>query len=263
MPSATTDGLDRARHYHRSRPPYARKVVNFVLDHAGHETLAVVADIGCGTGLSTALFQGQADKLIGVEPDPAMRAIAEVSQRGPKVEIRSGSAEQTGLPSCSVTLLVAASCFEWFDHTLVAAEFRRVLAPSGHVLLLWNHRVVVDSVTHAWDRLWLRHMGPRLGPDPDDIDNVLVPGFLEPGFESLRHVEHHLFDETRLRQFALFSGYAPRPSQTRRQDALQKAISAFQAEHNHDGTVRLAFETVAYLGVPRATFPAGGAPRAR
>lgn len=64
-------------------------------EHTGSESLAVVADVGCGTGLSTALFAPHAKRLIGVEPDPAMPAVAKETLEGHDTQVLPGSAEQT------------------------------------------------------------------------------------------------------------------------------------------------------------------------
>jgi SAM-dependent methyltransferase len=153
----------RALLYHQSRPPYPAAVVDFVVEHTEPWALAVVADVGCGTGLSTLPFRRLAGTLIGIEPDPAMRTVAEEKLTVHGVTVLSGSAEQTGLPDNSVSLIIAASCFEWFNHRQAATEWRRILVPDGRILLMWNHRVAIDSITRAWDRLWAHHMGPRLG----------------------------------------------------------------------------------------------------
>ncbi|MGH3716339.1 MAG: class I SAM-dependent methyltransferase [Micromonosporaceae bacterium] len=246
MPAALA-GVDRAGFYQRSRPPYAPDILKLVADRRPEGGLGVVADIGCGTGLSTAPFLGIAEHVVGVEPDAGMRAMAAERLSGTGVEIVDGSAESTGLPDSSVDLLVAASCFEWFDHRRAAREFRRVLRPTGRILLMWNHRVVIDCATYEWDRLWHRHMGPHLGPEPWDIENLMVPAFLRPTAR-FRRTERHRYDRTRLCQFALSSGYAPGESQPRRRQALLRAITAFHAKHAHDGDVSLVFETTATLG---------------
>lgn len=117
---------------------------------------------------------------------------------------------------------------------------------------MWNHRAIADEVTQAWDRLWLDHMGPRLGPEPEDIEHLLVPAFLTMPAHRLRRLKHHGYDQARLRHFAFSSGYAPRPSQPRRRAALITAIDAFWHRYAAGGRVALAFETVAILGTLRA-----------
>lgn len=247
--TATTAARERAVLYEASRPPYSPTIVDWLSGQALGGA-AVVADIGCGTGLSTRILKPLAQRLIGVEPDAGMRAVA-TQRMACDAEIMAGSAEATQLPDASVDLLAAASCFEWFDPGLAATEFHRVLKPDGQVVLMWNHRLIIDEVTASWDRLWLRHMGPRLGPAPQDIEGILVPAFLEPDTRSFDHVDLHRYDRARLRAFAFSSGYAPRPLQRRRRQALLAAIDAFLDRHGQAGAVELAFSTVAFLGRPR------------
>jgi SAM-dependent methyltransferase len=239
----------RAAHYRHARPPYSPHVASFVTRHVGR--LATAVDIGCGTGLSTRALRRVSNTLVGVEPDDAMRAAATESLAALGVPVRSGSAEATSLAARSVDLIVAALCFEWFDRQRAADEFRRILRPPGWVLLMWNHRVVADEVTRAWAKLWLDHMGPRLGPAPADIEEQLVPTFLAMPAQRLRRSERHSYDRARLRRFAFSSGYAPRPGQPRRRSALLKATNDFWDSHAVAGRVSLAFETVAILGTLR------------
>lgn len=241
----------RPQLYRRSRPPYADQVVEFALSGLEGVRSPVVADIGCGTGLSTRPFHRIAGELVGVEPDAGMRAVATETLAAVEARVVAGSAENTGLLDHSVDLLVAASCFEWFDMRRAAREFRRVLSPRGRVLLMWNHRVVVDEVTFEWDQLWLRHMGPRIGHYPQDIETLLVPAFLRrTPVRQFRQVVPHPYGLARLVQFAQSSAYAPRHSQPRRRRMLASAIESFHERHAIDGEVWLTFETVAFLGTP-------------
>lgn len=246
--AATTDEHDRATLYHRSRPPYADDVAGFAVRDVSGGMFAVVADIGCGTGLSTRTFARIAQSLVAVEPNPEMRSVARSSLANLRATVVAGSAEATGIESASVDLLVAASCFEWFNRRQTSREFRRVLAPGGKVLLMWNHRVVVDHVSHELDRLWLRHMGPRLGPSRSEIDHALVPTFLGPHCTKFSKIDYHQFDLFRLADFAYSSSYSPQPPQLRRLRALNEDLRAFHAKHESDGAVSLPFETVAFSG---------------
>jgi SAM-dependent methyltransferase len=249
---STAVGRDRPHSYQRSRPSYPDDVVAFARAGLRGRTAVDVADVGCGAGLSLRPFATIASSLVGVEPDEGMRAVATEALSDLGARIMAGSAEGTGLDDCSVDLLIAASCFEWFDLAAAAREFRRVLRPSGRVLLMWNHRAVVDEVSFAFDQLWLRHMGPRVGPHLVDIESLLVPSFLHQPFQRFRRVVLHDYDGDRLLQFAQSSGYAPTSAQPRRWTALAEAMAMFYARYAIDGHVRLCFETVAFLGTPRA-----------
>ena len=65
---------DRYDRYRPSPPPVLMDILA-QLAHASPPRLVV--DIGSGTGLSTRLWAGRADKVIGVEPNADMRGQAE------------------------------------------------------------------------------------------------------------------------------------------------------------------------------------------
>lgn len=241
---------DRARRYHRSRPGYCPQVVRFVAHRIG-DRIGTLADVGCGTGLSTHPFRELADALIGVEPDAGMRAVADVYLSDAGARVLDGSAESTGLGSNTVDLLVAASCFGGFDLPSAAGEFRRVLRPGGSVLLMWHYPALVDAAGYDWERLWRRHMGPRLGPSREDLEQLLVPAFLAANRGYFRCVDHHPYDRGRLHDLAWSSRYAPGEAHRGRRRLLTEAIDQFFERQQASGSVRLAYQTVAVLGTLR------------
>jgi SAM-dependent methyltransferase len=109
-----------------------------------------VLDLGCGTGFWLPGYAREAARVIGVEPDPALRkrAAARVaSLRG--AEVRPGSAEHLPLPDRSVD--VAHARFAYFLAPGTAggagrdsggdaglAEVLRVLAPGGSLVVVEN-----------------------------------------------------------------------------------------------------------------------------
>jgi SAM-dependent methyltransferase len=106
-----------------------------------------VADLGCGPGRVTALLQrlGVAD-VFGVDLSPQMVAVARSAHPGLRFEVGS----MTGLDLADASL---GGIVAWYStvHTppallpAVFAEFHRVLAPGGHLLLAFK---VGDLVRH-------------------------------------------------------------------------------------------------------------------
>jgi SAM-dependent methyltransferase len=136
--------------------PDVYEIENRALDQAGHVLDAMralapwagktIVDLGCGTGFWLPRYAHEASRVIGIEPDPAVRARAEQAARDlPGTEVRAGSAEHTGLPDRSVDVVHAR--FAYFfppspprppgtDDGL--AEVLRVLRPAGTLIMVDN-----------------------------------------------------------------------------------------------------------------------------
>ena len=98
--------------------------------------LNLVADIGCGTGLSTFPWAGHADRVVGIEPNQEMVAIAK--RNAAKAATKSVSffeAESECIPvgDCEVDLVTCSQSFHWMQPQKALAEFARILKTGGIV----------------------------------------------------------------------------------------------------------------------------------
>src|SRR5947209_19315196 len=107
---------DRVADYVATRPGYPPAVLDILRTEAGLTPAVVVADVGSGTGLSSAMFLRNGNTVYGVEPNPEMRAAGEqLLARHRNFRSVAGTAEATTLPDASVDLVVAGQAFHWFD----------------------------------------------------------------------------------------------------------------------------------------------------
>jgi ubiquinone/menaquinone biosynthesis C-methylase UbiE len=114
--------------------------------------IAQILDVGCGAGhLSFALAPAVA-KVIALDPAPAMLATVRqtAASRGlPQIETLAGSAEALPFAAASFDLVCTRySAHHWFDVPQSLAEMRRVLKPSGFILvidLLGDVQPLVDT----------------------------------------------------------------------------------------------------------------------
>src|SRR5579875_1627034 len=117
MPLQPTERFTtRVESYRRFRPRYPDEVVQLLQRECGLKQDDLVADIAAGTGLLTEVFLAAGHWVIAVEPNHAMRAVcASLQPRYARLECVSGTAENTGLASRSVALVVAGQALHWFD----------------------------------------------------------------------------------------------------------------------------------------------------
>lgn len=145
-----------AAEYAAHRPSYPDAAISAIL--AGFLPPASVADIGCGTGISTRLLAAHGARVIGIDPNADMLREARLTPAPPEsvIEYRSAAAERTGLPTGSIGIVVCAQSFHWFDGARTLREFHRILAPRGRLALLWNVRDERDPFTAAYSDIMHR-----------------------------------------------------------------------------------------------------------
>ena len=74
-PTERFSGL--AEHYRRYRPGYPPAAIDVLARQCGLTSSAVVADVGSGTGILSEQLLERGARVIGIEPNDAMRAAAE------------------------------------------------------------------------------------------------------------------------------------------------------------------------------------------
>lgn len=126
-----------AKLYDKYRPSYPEELVKWIIKTTKIKPQSKLADIGCGTGISTRLFSNKAFCLIGIDPNTEMLDIA-IKKGGALYQ--KGEATNTGLQAKSVNLITVAQAFHWFDLQPTFKEFRRILKPNGWCCAFWNIR---------------------------------------------------------------------------------------------------------------------------
>ncbi|MBC8077103.1 MAG: class I SAM-dependent methyltransferase, partial [Chloroflexales bacterium] len=112
----------------RPRPPLV--LLDILAQLAGTSRPALVVDLGSGTGLSTAVWSGRADEVVGVEPGADMRRQAE--ERAPAgVRYVAGYSHAIGLADGSADIVTASQALHWMEPAPTFAAIGRVLRPGG------------------------------------------------------------------------------------------------------------------------------------
>ncbi|WP_433353306.1 class I SAM-dependent methyltransferase [Microtetraspora malaysiensis] len=148
-----------------------------------------VADVGCGPGRLTAHLHGLGLSVFGVDLSPQMIAVARQTHPGLRFEV--GSMMALDLPDSALAGIVA-----WYSTIHVPqeqlpevfAEFHRVLAPGGHLLLAFQ---VGDGVSH-----WTEAAGHTISLDfhrrkPGHVADLLNQVGLVVCAQLLREPDNH------------------------------------------------------------------------
>jgi len=131
--------------------PASYQLENEALDRAGHVLAAMraiapwadrtIVDLGCGTGYWLARYSENASRVIGIEPDPALRTAAvQAAADLPNAEVLAGSAEHIPLPDASADVVHARFAYFFPPGTDAGlTEVLRVLRPGGHLVVVDNN----------------------------------------------------------------------------------------------------------------------------
>ena len=104
-----------------------------VLAAAGDLDGAVVADIGCGTGRLTRELERRSSRVVGLDPDASMLAVASSRVGAPLVV---GDGHHLPFDSASVDVAIAVTVCEFTtDPVLVISELARITVPGGRVVV--------------------------------------------------------------------------------------------------------------------------------
>ena len=129
---------EKAETYAQYRERYdSEAMLQLLRKWCGLEPAWTVADAGAGTGMLGDVFRANGNRVIAIEPNAAMRDVCVRLHAGDALfEVRSGTAEATGLDDSSVEMVAVGRALHWFDVPLALAEFKRILKPGGWVAIV-------------------------------------------------------------------------------------------------------------------------------
>ena len=145
-------------HYDRYRPRPPAALLELLPRLAGVERPQLVVDLGSGTGLSTRFWAEQAEQVVGVEPNEAMRTYAEEATDASNIRYLAGSSYETGLPEACTDLVTASQSLQWMRPESVFPEIGRILRPGG-VFCAYQYFVIQTPLwapEAEWERVLAR-----------------------------------------------------------------------------------------------------------
>lgn len=245
---------DRVENYIKYRPHYPQSVVNILLQKNHLSTDAVVADVGSGTGISAELFLKNNFKVIGIEPNEAMRNAAEIYlqeyvQKDKFISI-NGNDCSTTLKDNSVDFIVAAQAFHWFNKLAFKKECKRILKPNAQVALIWNDRRTGGNDFLKLYEEFLKMFAidyKQVNHKNTQSKEIFDAFFGENNYAEYNLRNHQDVDLLGLRGRVLSSSYMPNadhPDYEQMMYVLRKIYQRYQ-ENNK---VRLEYDTKIYVG---------------
>jgi SAM-dependent methyltransferase len=241
---------DRVADYERYRPGYPPVLIEWLREHGALPPSAIVADIGAGTGISSALFLDAGCTVVAVEPNAAMRAAAE-RRFGDRAGFRAvaGRAEATTLADASIDLVAAGTAFHWFDRDAARVELARIVKPSGRVALFWNVRSLASRFMQGYEALLRAHSTEYAATDARQRADAHAIG----AFFGARAFEHAVFANAQSLDFDALLGrvhsssYAPLPGDPAHA-SLVAALRELFDRSAENGRVAMLYDTHIYLG---------------
>ncbi|MDQ2749342.1 MAG: class I SAM-dependent methyltransferase [Actinomycetota bacterium] len=196
MPTEGRFHTDRARaesfggvadQYDRFRPSYPAALVDDLV--ALHP--ADVLDIGCGTGKAARLLTERGLRVMGVEIDPKMAAVA----RGHGIDVEVASFEKWLAHDRHFDLITCAQAWHWVDPAVAIPKAAALLRPAGTLALFWNYDQIQEPEQTAIDDVY-REYAPELlrsvvnggsrQTDRPHVDDLVASGL----FASVRTVTY-------------------------------------------------------------------------
>ena len=138
-----------AGRYDRARPSYPADLVDRI---AAASPGRDVLDVGCGTGISSRLFQAAGCTVLGIDPDPRM---AELARRG-GTEAVVAKFEDWDPAGRSFDVVIAAQAWHWVDPVAGAARAVAVLRPGGRLAVFWNAFEPPAALREAFGEVYRR-----------------------------------------------------------------------------------------------------------
>ena len=240
---------NRVESYIKFRPDYPNDIIVFLQSRGILNANSVIADIGSGTGISSELFLKHGNKVIGVEPNKEMREAGERLLANYKNFVSvNATAEDTGIETGSVDVVVAGQAFHWFDKEKAKAEFKRILKPGGTVILMWNdRRTDTTQFLQAYEDFIKMFATDYLQVNHKNIDEEIFENFYNGNYKMESFLNYQHFDLEGLKGRILSSSYMP-PAGHKDFDFMMSVLKKIFTRFQEGDKVSIEYDTKVYYG---------------
>jgi SAM-dependent methyltransferase len=152
-----------AEQYDRVRPGYPDSLVDEVIASASLQPGDAVLEVGCGTGKATVSFAARGLRVLAIEPDENMAAVARRNCADFDVEVVTTSFEDFLVTAGPFALVLSAQAWHWVRPGFRVTRAHDVMRDGGALALCWNRPDWPDTeVSRALDAAYER-IAPGLG----------------------------------------------------------------------------------------------------
>jgi len=196
----------QAADYAKFRPRYPRELFDYLGSIAPNRQL--VWDCGTGNGQAAIGLASVFDRVIATDASEKQIANARPHQR---IEYHVAPAENSGLRSGTVDLVMVAQALHWFDLDRFYAEARRVLKPDGVLAAsAYNLLQIEPAIDGVVNRYYYEVVGPFWPPERQLVEQFADLPFPFP------EIHPPKFEMTALWNFDHLLGYLRTWSSTQR-----------------------------------------------
>ncbi|MDJ0924400.1 MAG: methyltransferase domain-containing protein [Acidimicrobiia bacterium] len=198
-PHAATDHEGRpidfgrtAVDYERHRPGFPDSFFDELAERRWIRPGLRALDLGTGTGTLALGFAARGLLATGLDIAPELLDVARAAaaDQGLVARFVPGRAEATGLDNSAYDLVSAGQCWWWFDAEATITEVRRVLAPTGRLLICnFSYVPLPGNVAGRTEDLILQHN----------------PGWPKAGWRGVHPEQVRALDESGFEQVESFS----------------------------------------------------------
>lgn len=250
MPVKPTERFsDRVENYVKYRPHYPEEIIDYLTEKNILRKESDIADIGSGTGILTELFLKNGNKVYGIEPNKEMREAGEAYLKDSTNFISvEGTAEKAPLEKNSVDLIIAGQAFHWFDVEKAKEEFKRILEPGGHIVLIWNVRQLdTNPFLKSYEAMLIKYGTDYLKILHENVNDKVLSKFYEGKYEKKTFYNEQIFDFDALKGRLLSSSYSPTEEMPSYQSMLEQLQKLF-SQYNDNGKIIIPYDTDVYCG---------------
>jgi ubiquinone/menaquinone biosynthesis C-methylase UbiE len=146
--------------YDKYRPTYHLDSISDALKYTGLDIgKSVIADVGSGTGILTRqLSKHKPKKLYAIDPDNDMIDMSKKKKTDATHIV--GLSNKIELPDNSVDIITVGTALHWFEPDSTLKEFKRILKPSGYVMVFKitsgtkdRDKEIFDAEKAAWSQI--------------------------------------------------------------------------------------------------------------